>query len=174
MLWCLNKNRETYKLNFLEQAVLFQLMARSIFYDTQLRCRCSPSHWPGGPNDNNHGVTRHDTVVPDIVSGTDVPGHEDGRGPDIPVLDGVRIIFWWDNLVYFLTCHFGKSENHWFYHQKNNHLSTSCGAVCRIMSAGYLSRVFHNGCSVTSYVNKFLWISYSSFSLLWLRSTIRM
>ena len=103
----------------LEQAVLFRLLARSIFYDTQLNCWCSPSHWTGGPNDSNHGVTRRGTVVPDIVSGTDVPGHEDGRGPEIPVLNGVRIIFWRDNLVYFLTCHFGKSENQWFYHQKD-------------------------------------------------------
>ena len=52
----------------------------------------------GGLTDSNHGVTRQDTVVPDIVSGTVVPSHDSlpvtlGRGPKVPVLDGVKMIF---------------------------------------------------------------------------------
>ena len=61
----------------------------------------------GGLTDSYHGVTRQGTVVPDIVSVTVVPSHDSlpvplGRGPKVPVLDGVRMIFWRDNLVYCL------------------------------------------------------------------------
>ena len=46
---------------------------------------------------SNHGVPRQETVVPDI-SGIVVSSHDSlpvslGRGPEVSVLDGVKMIF---------------------------------------------------------------------------------